>query len=62
MDGALDRLTRDGYRQAALWVLTENLRARAFYEHHGWRLDGARKIFEVADERHEEVRYRRFLP
>ena len=62
MGSALDRLTRDGYPQAALWVLADNLRARAFYEHHGWRLDGARKIFEVADEHHEEVRYRRLLP
>jgi GNAT superfamily N-acetyltransferase len=62
MADALDRLTRDGYTQAALWVLADNLRARAFYEHLGWRLDGAHKIFEVADERHQEVRYRRLLP
>ncbi|MGD0985622.1 MAG: GNAT family N-acetyltransferase [Acidimicrobiales bacterium] len=62
MADALDRLIRDGYTQAALWVLADNLRARAFYEHLGWRLDGAHKIFEVADERHQEVRYRRLLP
>ncbi len=62
MAEALDRLSRAGYLQAALWVLANNVRARAFYEHHGWFADGAHKIFEVADERHQEVRYRRFLP
>jgi GNAT superfamily N-acetyltransferase len=61
MSHALDRLARDGYTQAALWVLADNPRARAFYEHHGWRLDDAHKIFEVAGERHREVRYRRLL-
>jgi len=62
MAEALDRLARAGYSRVALWVLADNLRARAFYEHHGWLADGAHKIFAVANERHEEVRYRRFLP
>ena len=29
-----------------LWVLTENHRARAFYERRGWRLDGTSRIVE----------------
>jgi len=41
--------------------LADNLRARAFYEHHGWLADGARKIYELAGERYPEVRYRRGL-
>lgn len=30
-----------GYGRAALWVLHANDRARRFYEHDGWRADGA---------------------
>jgi len=62
MASALERLLRDAYPEALLWVLEENPRARAFYEQLGWVADGARKMFEVADERHPEVRYRRRLP
>ncbi|WP_445395118.1 GNAT family N-acetyltransferase [Streptomyces sp. LE64] len=29
-----------GYREAVLWVLAENARARRFYESAGWRHDG----------------------
>ena len=29
-----------------LWVLTENRRARAFYERHGWRPDGTSRVVE----------------
>jgi ribosomal protein S18 acetylase RimI-like enzyme len=61
MADALERLTRAGYPQAVLWVLADNLRARAFYEHLGWLADGARKMYEVGGERHPEVRYRRRL-
>jgi ribosomal protein S18 acetylase RimI-like enzyme len=62
MAAALERLAQAGYRQAVLWVLADNPRARAFYEHHGWLADGANKTFEVAGECHREVRYRRSLP
>jgi GNAT superfamily N-acetyltransferase len=62
MKTALDRLGQAGYPEAVLWVLEENPRARAFYERHGWAVDGARKMFDVADEHHPEVRYRRALP
>jgi GNAT superfamily N-acetyltransferase len=62
MTSAFERLLGDGYPEALLWVLEENPRARAFYEQLGWVADGARKTFEVANERHPEVRYRRHLP
>ena len=32
-----------GQREASLWVLTTNARARAFYRRHGFSTDGARK-------------------
>jgi GNAT superfamily N-acetyltransferase len=37
----LDRLSRDGYHTAALWVLEANARARRWYADRGWRPDGA---------------------
>ncbi len=53
--------TRTGYRRAVLWVLADNIRARAFYEHLGWLADGGRKMYEMAGGRYPEVRYRRLL-
>jgi GNAT superfamily N-acetyltransferase len=35
-----------GCRRALLWVLEANPRARAFYEKHGYRPDGALKVIE----------------
>jgi len=51
-----------GYRSAVLWVLPGNQRARAVYEHLGWRLDGAERTVEVFGFTAPEVRYRRSLP
>ena len=47
------------YDAVVLWVLAENRRARRFYERHGFRLDGARKLLAVADVDLPELRYRR---
>ncbi len=47
-----------GYPQATLWVLRDNLRARRFYEKHGWRLDGSEKEYVPGV---AEVRYEREL-
>lgn len=49
------------YREAALWVLEANDRARRFYERAGWALDGARKAEERLGVRAPEVRYRKRL-
>ncbi|MGD1011855.1 MAG: GNAT family N-acetyltransferase [Acidimicrobiales bacterium] len=62
MAAALERLTGAAYREAVLWVLADNPRARTFYEHHGWAADGTSKTYEVAGQRLPEVRYRRALP
>jgi len=61
MTAALEQLAGTAYTQAVLWVLADNPRARTFYEHHGWQADGGQKMYEVAGERHLEVRYRRRL-
>jgi len=49
------------YREATLWVLEENTRARSFYERAGWRPDGARTLFERTGFAAPEVRYRKLL-
>jgi len=40
MGAAMAELRELGMREAALWVLRENRRARGFYEGLGWRPDG----------------------
>ena len=40
---ALDVARASGAAAAILWVLTNNQRARHFYERHGWATDGAKK-------------------
>jgi GNAT superfamily N-acetyltransferase len=41
MQAALDYLRAEGFREAVLWVLEGNRRARDFYEAGGWEPDGA---------------------
>jgi GNAT superfamily N-acetyltransferase len=43
-DHALDRLREVNVQEARLWTLTENHRARAFYEKRGWSLTGRERI------------------
>ncbi|WP_435300441.1 GNAT family N-acetyltransferase [Timonella sp. A28] len=42
-----------------LWVFDKNERARRFYEHHGFKLDGVEKLEEFAGEYLLELRYRK---
>lgn len=49
------------YRQATLWVLEDNPRARSFYERAGWHADGARKAEVRWGVHAAEVRYRKVL-
>jgi GNAT superfamily N-acetyltransferase len=58
---ARERLRRGGVRQAVLWVLDGNVRARRFYERDGWRFDGTRRTRTYGNTPVEEVRYRRTL-
>lgn len=57
MRGVEERLGAAGFRNAFLWVLTENMRARAFYERIGYRLDGATKEEQLCGTRLPHVRY-----
>ena len=43
-DFALDRLRETNVQEARLWTLTENHRARAFYEKRGWSLTGRTRV------------------
>lgn len=62
MSHAIDSLRGSGYRDATLWVVTWNLRARTFYERLGWRLDGAarRETLAVEAEEGDEVEVVRY--
>jgi GNAT superfamily N-acetyltransferase len=40
MTATLANLAAAGYREAALWVLQDNARARPFYSQAGWAADG----------------------
>ena len=50
------------YVEATLWVLSDNSRARSFYEAAGWRCDGGRQVVERLGVAAPEVRYRKLLP
>ncbi len=56
-----EELLRAGYREATLWVLEANPRARRFYESFGWTADGAEKSFERLGVSAPELRYRKTL-
>lgn len=58
---SLDTLVEAGYRQATLWVLATNDRARRFYRAGGWLPDGAVKEETLNGVPLTEVRYRRAL-
>jgi GNAT superfamily N-acetyltransferase len=63
--GAVERELARSYREAALWVLVDNPRARAFYEKHGWRRDAGphaeRVVTAGAATGLVEIRYRKTL-
>ena len=58
MRTAIEALRELGYREAVLWVLDDNPRARRFYEREGWMLDGGTKQAEFIGMRAAMVRYR----
>jgi GNAT superfamily N-acetyltransferase len=57
MEAALQRLAGLPYTDAVLWAFKENRRAIAFYERHGWRVDGSEKVHARTEE--PAVRLRR---
>lgn len=56
-----DRLRELGHREAVLWVLDDNPRARRFYEAAGWTPDGTRRPIEVFGVCVPEIRYAKTL-
>ena len=62
MTATLANLAAAGYRDATLWVLQDNARARRFYSQAGWTADGAAKADDLDGFPLLEVRYRRLLP
>jgi L-amino acid N-acyltransferase YncA len=60
MEPALTCLAELGYTQATLWSFTDNARANAFYERHGFERDGTTRA-ELVWALIPEVRYRRNL-
>ncbi len=61
IEGVRSGLVELGFREATLWVLESNARARRFYERDLWRADGATKVDRREGAELREVRYRRSL-
>lgn len=57
-DTAVATLATRGFQGATLWVLTGNMRARAFYDAMGWTHDGTAREHVVRGIQVAEVRYR----
>ncbi|MGW7308338.1 N-acetyltransferase family protein [Streptomyces sp. NPDC054835] len=58
LTATVDAMTAAGFREAGLWVLEGNPRARAFYEAAGWRPDGTSVTEETGGRLLTELRYR----
>jgi GNAT superfamily N-acetyltransferase len=56
-----DTLVALGYEEAVLWVVPENLRARALYESEGWVADGGVSTEELLGVTVTDIRYRKPL-
>jgi GNAT superfamily N-acetyltransferase len=56
-----ERLRELGHRDAHLWVLDDNPRARRFYEAAGWTNDGTERRVQLFGFDLDEVRYRKRL-
>jgi GNAT superfamily N-acetyltransferase len=54
---AMERLSELPYDEVVLWTFKENAPAIAFYERHGWRADGDRKVHPRSQA--EAIRLRR---
>jgi GNAT superfamily N-acetyltransferase len=61
MEACVVFLKSGGFREATLWVLTGNTRARRFYETAGFRTDGATKVEQRLGDDGHSTRYRMVL-
>ncbi|MGI8794571.1 MAG: GNAT family N-acetyltransferase [Acidimicrobiales bacterium] len=57
LQAATRALEERGYPELVLWVVPENVRARALYESEGWTADGATKVDNLLGVTVSEVRY-----
>jgi ribosomal protein S18 acetylase RimI-like enzyme len=55
-------LSRQGFAEASLWVLTGNSRAQNFYRADGWLQDRDGRTETIWDVSVDELRFRRTLP
>ena len=55
---AVDHLRTRGLDPLVLWVIVGNERGSTFYEHLGWRRDGARQPIDFDGTPVDEIRYR----
>ncbi len=53
----IHQLQQQGYETAALWVATDNPRARRFYEREGWSADGRVRTETFGGSDLDETRY-----
>jgi GNAT superfamily N-acetyltransferase len=58
MRAGVEALRASGSRDAILWVMEDNPRARRFYEREGWSADGRHKLDRFLGVEVAEVRYR----
>jgi GNAT superfamily N-acetyltransferase len=62
LTAAQDGLAVLGFARAVLWVVPGNLRARRFYERHGWVAEDLQRTAEIQGVTVPETRYRRPVP
>ncbi|NLC66090.1 MAG: GNAT family N-acetyltransferase [Clostridium sp.] len=60
MDESIEILKREGCKKISLWVYEENIRARKFYEKHGFTFDGSKKYSRFSN-KPLELRYIKHL-
>jgi RimJ/RimL family protein N-acetyltransferase len=61
-DAGLAHLADSGFDRAVLWMLSTNLRARAFYERQGWTRDGRIRVQQFGGAVVIDHRFARLLP
>jgi ribosomal protein S18 acetylase RimI-like enzyme len=58
---AMDQLYRAGFDRAVLWIDAANVRARRFYELHGWSDDALERQVTLPNGGQHQTRYSRSL-
>lgn len=57
LEAGLGQLRDMGHERALLWVLSDNHRARRFYERQGWRVGKPIRVEEIGGTQVTEIRY-----